>query len=41
MILKSWNTLTFQMVDQHNQTVRDCISRIEAIEEYEVITNTK
>lgn len=33
MILKSWNTLTFQMVDQHNQTVRDCISRIESLEE--------
>ena len=27
----------FSLVDQHNQTIRDCIGRIEAIEEDEWI----
>ena len=33
MELPSKSGIKFELVDQHNQTIRDCISRIEAIEE--------
>lgn len=33
MELPSNSGFKFELIDQHNQTVRDCIGRIEAIEE--------